>query len=79
MRALAEGRIPGVSWGLRMLLLGQNVLAGTALDSTTAIAAQSTAPTVFSHVVSSDSRRQRALKDAKGLYLSPSQDYSHSD
>ncbi|KAK0446632.1 ATP-binding cassette, sub-family F, member 3 [Armillaria borealis] len=42
-----EGRIPGISWGLRMLLLGQNVLAGTALDPTTASAGQSTTPTVF--------------------------------
>ncbi|KAK0488846.1 ATP-binding cassette, sub-family F, member 3 [Armillaria novae-zelandiae] len=66
MRALAEGRIPGVSWGLRMLLLGQNVLAGTALE-TTAGAGQSTSPTVFGHVISSDTRRQRALKDAKAL------------
>lgn len=67
MRALAEGRIPGVSWGLRMLLLGQNVLAGTALDPTTGSTGQSTTPTVFGHVVSSDSRRQCALKDAKAL------------
>lgn len=67
MRALAEGRIPGVSWSLRMLLLGQNVLAGTALESTTAGAGQSTSPTVFGHVISSDTRRQRALKDTKAL------------
>ncbi|KAK0202880.1 ATP-binding cassette, sub-family F, member 3 [Desarmillaria ectypa] len=67
MRSLAEGRIPGVSWDLRMLLLGQNVLAGTAFDPVTASAGQSTAPTVFSHVISSDSRRRRALEDAQAL------------
>ncbi|KAK0467323.1 ATP-binding cassette, sub-family F, member 3 [Desarmillaria tabescens] len=67
LRALAEGRIPGVSWGLRMLLLGQNVLVGTALDPATAGAGQSIVPTVFGHVISSDSRRQRALKDVQAL------------
>ncbi|KAF9030711.1 P-loop containing nucleoside triphosphate hydrolase protein [Hymenopellis radicata] len=59
MRALAEGRIPGVSWGIRMLLLGQNVLAGTALDPD---AQNDESVTVLQYVIKSDARRQRALQ-----------------
>lgn len=68
MRALAEGRMPGVSWGIRMLLLGQNVLVGTALDPD---AMTNEELTVFEYVIQSDTRRQRALKQSRGIPAPP--------
>lgn len=47
-----------------MLLLGQDVLAGTALDPA---ATTNEALTVFEYVIQSDTRRQRALNQSKGI------------
>ena len=69
MKALAEGRIPGVSWAHRMLLLGQSIMTGTALDNTSG---QDDGPhTVLDHVIKSDARRERALRHAKSAWRTP--------
>ncbi|KAG6878920.1 hypothetical protein C0992_006612 [Termitomyces sp. T32_za158] len=65
IRALAEGRIPGVPWSLNMLLLGQtDFVNGSNLDEGLA-ALRFEDSTVLEYVMQSDSRRQRALAEAK--------------
>ncbi|KAG6851261.1 hypothetical protein H0H93_011697 [Arthromyces matolae] len=68
LRAMAEGRIPGVPWSLDMLLLGQTnfVNSNTTLDEGLA-ALHFNGGTVLEHVVRSDVKRERALAEATSL------------
>ncbi|RDB21149.1 putative ABC transporter ATP-binding protein YheS [Hypsizygus marmoreus] len=68
LRALAEGRIPGVPWSLHMLLLGQTdvVNSNSNLDETLANLKFEDG-TILEHVMRSDARRERALVEAKHL------------
>ncbi|KAG5635865.1 hypothetical protein H0H81_009848 [Sphagnurus paluster] len=72
LRALAQGRIPGVPWSLRILLLGQtDAVNDTSLDDSLAKLSFDDG-TVLEHVMRSDASRERALIEAK--YLSDALD-----
>ncbi|KAF5380990.1 hypothetical protein D9615_004076 [Tricholomella constricta] len=66
LRALAEGRIPGVPWSLHMLLLGQTNMPdiGSTLDESPD-APTFEHETVLEHVMRSDANREHALVEAK--------------
>ena len=69
LRALGEGRIPGVSWSLRILLLGQSSLLvdnGIASDAAKTHVQERT---VLEHVVHSDARQERAIKEAESAFF----------
>jgi hypothetical protein len=69
LRALGEGRIPGVPWSLRILLLGQSSLL---VDNGIASDTAKTHPkehTVLEHVVHSDARQELAIKEAESAFL----------
>ncbi|KZP10488.1 ABC transporter ATP-binding protein uup-1 [Athelia psychrophila] len=68
LRALAEGRIPGVSWGLRILLLGQTKIVTASLeDHLGGVHLASATESVLEHVIRSDAARERALREVKDL------------
>ncbi|KAG6833688.1 hypothetical protein H0H87_002884 [Tephrocybe sp. NHM501043] len=65
LRALAEGRIPGVPWSLHILLLGQtNYVNSSTLDESLA-ALRFEDGTVLEHVMRSDANRERLLAESK--------------
>lgn len=64
LKALAEGRVPGVSWGIRILLLGQTrelsleeKIGGVSIRE----------ETVLDHVVRSDAVRENLVKEEEVL------------
>ena len=65
IRALAEGRIPGVPWSLHMLLLGQTDFVNSNILDESLAAMQVEDITVLEHVMRSEARRERALAEAK--------------
>lgn len=66
LRALAEGRTPGVPWNLRILLLGQTVFVNNYSELDDKLGALSFEDgTVLEHVMRSDATRERALLEAK--------------
>ncbi|KAG5647286.1 hypothetical protein DXG03_000823 [Asterophora parasitica] len=69
LRALAEGRIPGIPWSLHMLLLGQTDVVNSSLleEGLAKLAFEDGTGTVLEHVVRSDARRERAIVEAKQL------------
>jgi len=70
LRALAEGRIPGVPWNLHILLLGQTDFVNSNSVFDDELAALSFEDgTVLDHVMRSDATRERALLEAKRLSL----------
>lgn len=71
LRALGENRIPGVSWNLRMLLLGQTNLLSSGLESQ-AVSTQHSDGSVLDHVIRSDVRRERALGELDRKSYNPS-------
>ena len=62
MRALADGQIPGVPSGIRILLLSQQSIE-IAEDSYT----DARNGTVLQHVIRSDKYREKLLGDQKGV------------
>jgi ATP-binding cassette, subfamily F, member 3 len=58
LKALAEQRVPGVPANLRVLLLGQTRIAGEKEDD-------GVGKSVLSYVVTSDEKRERAVRDAR--------------
>ncbi|KAG5724019.1 hypothetical protein E4T56_gene11240 [Termitomyces sp. T112] len=72
IRALAEGRIPGVPWSLHMLLLGQTDFVNSSTLDESLAALRFEDMTVLEHVIRSDARRERALAEVK--YLSEALD-----
>ena len=70
LRALAEGRIPGVSWNLHILLLGQTdfVNSNSGLDENLG-ALNFQDGTVLDYVLRSDAKRERALVEAKRAWF----------
>ncbi|KAG6918113.1 hypothetical protein DXG01_016300 [Tephrocybe rancida] len=67
LRALAEGRIPGVPWSLHILLLGQtNYVNSSTLDESLATLRFEDG-TVLEHVMRSDANRERLLAETKHL------------
>ncbi|KAG6867032.1 hypothetical protein C0991_003950 [Blastosporella zonata] len=67
LRALAEGRIPGVPWSLHVLLLGQtNYVNSSTLDESL-VALRFEDGTVLEHVMRSDANREHLLAEAKHL------------
>ncbi len=68
LRALAEGRIPGVPSNLRVLLLGQTLVSahGSEGEWKAESADGGNVETVLRHVVSSNAGRERALREAQG-------------
>ncbi|KAF7964936.1 hypothetical protein HWV62_1615 [Athelia sp. TMB] len=68
LRALAEGRIPGVSWRLRILLLGQTKIVTASLDDRLGgLHLVSETESVLQHVIRSDAARERALREVTDL------------
>lgn len=68
LKALAEGRVPGVSWGIRILLLGQTREVG--LEERMGGASLSLSvreETVLEHVVRSDAIRENLVREADVL------------
>ncbi|QDS72049.1 hypothetical protein FKW77_002532 [Venturia effusa] len=64
LKALAEGRVPGVSWGIKILLLGQT----RELSLEEKIGGVSVRDeTVLEHVVRSDAARESLVKEAEVL------------
>lgn len=64
LKALAEGRIPGVSWGIRILLLGQTREEG--LEEMVG-GVRMREETVLEYVVRSDAVRENLVKEADVL------------
>jgi hypothetical protein len=64
---MAEGRIPGIPSNLRILLLGQTRIESNDLDTQDGNAEESSTTTVLQHVLRSDARRERALKEVHGM------------
>ena len=64
LRALGEGRIPGVPWSLRILLLGQSSLVVNNDIMSDVAKIQIKECTVLEHVVHSDARQELALQEA---------------
>ena len=70
LRALAEGRIPGVPSNLRILLLGQTRIESGDLDENSGgSSADDATNTVLQHVLRSDKSRERALREVNGESL----------
>ncbi|GLB34832.1 putative ABC transporter [Lyophyllum shimeji] len=67
LRALAECRIPGVPWNLRMLLLGQTDMVNSSTLDESLAALRFEDGTVLEHVMRSDAHRERARIEAKHL------------
>lgn len=69
LRALAEGRIPGVAWSLHMLLLGQTNLVNSNSALNEKLAGMSFEDgTVLEHVMRSDANRERAIVEARRMF-----------
>jgi len=62
LKALAEQRVPGVPANLRVLLLGQTRIVGEKEDD------QRAGKSVLSYVVTSDEKKERALREARCKY-----------
>lgn len=66
LKALAEGRVPGVSWGIRILLLGQTrELSLEEKVGGVSVREES----VLEHVVRSDAVRENLVKEAGGKFF----------
>lgn len=72
LRALAERRVPGVPGNLRLLLLGQTRVSSDAL--TDPVEVEDLSQTVLEHVIKSDQRRERALRNVNSV-LHPTDEY----
>lgn len=67
LKALAEHRIPGVPSNLRILLLGQTRMSfEDELESLGHLSLAEGQETVLQHVVRSDAKRERLLREAAG-------------
>ena len=66
MKAVAEGRVPGIPWSTKILLLGQT--RELALDE--AVGGLSIKDeTVLEHMIRSDRVREKLLREAEGRSL----------
>lgn len=68
LKALAEGRVPGVSWGIKILLLGQTREVGLEEGSgAVSLSVSVSGETVLEHVVRSDAIRENLVREADVL------------
>jgi ATP-binding cassette subfamily F protein 3 len=72
LRAMAEGRIPGIPSNLRILLLGQTRIETDEVDGGEGDIEESASTSVLQHVLRSNAQRERALKEVKGKLVSSS-------
>lgn len=72
LRAMAEGRIPGIPSNLRILLLGQTRIETDEVDGGEGDIEESASTSVLQHVLRSNAQRERALKEVKGKLMSSS-------
>ena len=67
---MAEGQIPGIPSNLRILLLGQTRIESNEPEETGGTSTEKgAATTVLQHVLCSNARRERALKEANSTFL----------
>ncbi|KAH8920941.1 P-loop containing nucleoside triphosphate hydrolase protein [Atractiella rhizophila] len=65
LRAMADGLIPGIPWNLRILLLGQTIITSDVYDDSLAVSIEGKEEevSVLQHVVQSDRRREKLLRE----------------
>ncbi|KAF2097742.1 ABC transporter ATP-binding protein uup-1 [Rhizodiscina lignyota] len=65
LKALAEGMIPGIPWSFNILLLGQTTISASVEEDMSNLGIRD--ETVLQHVVRSDKKRERYMREASLL------------